>query len=107
MPFPSMEDLRAAVQRACQPSYVPYIVEGRDRVLAMPRSWVLAHIEGVAKESLDLEDYWEYRRLLELFDLIGARDELQRLIAHGCQSADGDVREAAEDFSKPVDEQQL
>jgi hypothetical protein len=38
----------------------------------MPRGWVLERIERVAAESLVLADYWEYRRLLELADLLDA-----------------------------------
>jgi hypothetical protein len=95
--MPNLDDLRSAVQLACQPTYVPRIVAGRQSVLAMPRDWVLENIERVAEEVLDLSDEWEYRRLLELADLIDA-GLVHRLAALGLRSDDSDVREAAEDF---------
>jgi hypothetical protein len=63
----------------------------------MPREWVLERIEQVAAEALDLSDYWEYRRLLELADLLDAA-LVRRLVPIGLTSAVPDVREAAEDF---------
>ncbi|HEY7330174.1 MAG TPA: hypothetical protein VH592_21230 [Gemmataceae bacterium] len=95
--MPSLDALKAAVSLACEPSSVPRITQGRAEVLAMPRSWVLALIEQVAYETLDLTDEWEYRRLLELFQQLNS-SLVQRLIAHGLNSPDADIREAAEDF---------
>ena len=94
---PSLDALRAAVQLACQPQNAGRIVAGRQQVLAMPRPWVLERIERVAAEALDLADYWEYRRLLELADLLDA-GLARRLVPVGLASSDPDVREAAEDF---------
>jgi hypothetical protein len=45
----------------------------------MPREWVLERIEGLAAESLDLSGYWEFRRLLELYELLDGQ-LLQRLV---------------------------
>src|SRR5262249_52691036 len=95
---PTFDALRAAVQLACQPTNAGRIVAGRNQVLAMPRPWVLAHIERVASEALDLSDYWEYRRLLELAELLGP-ELVRRLVPLGLGSSDPDVREAAEDFA--------
>src|SRR5262245_55278805 len=94
---PSLDSLRSAVQLACQPQNAGRIMAGRQQVLALPRAWVLERIERVAAEALDLSDYWEYRRLLELAKLLD--DGLvQRLVTLGIGSSDPDVREAAEDF---------
>ena len=95
---PTLDVLRAAVQLACQPSFISRIVAGRQQVLAMPVPWVLEHIERVAAESLNLSDHWEYRRLLELAELLDA-GLVRRLIPLGLRSSDPDVREAAEDFA--------
>jgi hypothetical protein len=69
-------------------------------VLAMPRAWVLEKIEQVAAKSLDLSDYWEYRRLLELADLLD-QGLVRRLVLLGLKNSDDDVREAAEDYRTP------
>ena len=50
---PTLDALRAAVQLACQPQNAGRIVAGRRQVLALPRAWVLAHIERVAAEFAD------------------------------------------------------
>ena len=95
---PTLDALRAAVQLACQPQNAGRIVAGRNQVLAMPRAWVLARVEQVAAESLDTSDNWEYRRLLELAELLDA-ELVRRLVPLGLGSSDPDVREAAEDFA--------
>ncbi|HWG47441.1 MAG TPA: hypothetical protein VN688_32050 [Gemmataceae bacterium] len=93
----SLDALRSAVQLACQPQNASRIIAGRHQVLAMPRAWVLEKIEQVAAKSLDLSDYWEYRRLLELADLLD-QGLVRRLVLLGLKSSDDDVREAAEDY---------
>jgi hypothetical protein len=94
---PTLGALRVAVQLACQPQNVGRIVAGRQQVLAMPRGWVLERIERVAAESLDLADYWEYRRLLELADLLEA-GLARRLASLGVSNSDPDVREASTEY---------
>jgi len=101
---PSVESLRAAVELACQPQNAWRIVRGRESVLAMPRHWVLEHVASVAAAALDLSDHWEYRRLLELLDLLDP-ELVRRFISLGLSSADPDVREATEDFHRPSDAQ--
>lgn len=92
-----LEELRDALRAACQPSSAGRIVRGRERVHALPREQVLANLEAVAAEVLDLSDYWEYRRLLELAASLDAA-LTQRLVALGLDHADTDVKEAAQDF---------
>lgn len=93
---PTLADLRAAVELACQPRNAWRIDAGRNLVLAMPRSWVLTHLETVAGEAIDFGDYWEYRRLLELAERLDS-GMVRRLASFGLVSADPDLREAAED----------
>lgn len=95
---PTLEALRAAIQLACQPQNASRIVAGRQQVLDMPRGWVLERIERVASEALDLGDYWEYRRLLELAELLDS-ELVKRLVPLGLSNGDPHVREAAEDFA--------
>jgi hypothetical protein len=96
---PSLDALRAATRLACQPQSAGRIIAGRRQVLAFPRSWVLKCIEQVAVEVLDLSDYWEYRRLLELAQLLDPT-LLQRFASLGLNSRDPEVREAAADFHR-------
>lgn len=96
---PSLEELETALQSACQPTSAHLIVEGRNKVLAFPREWTLENIESAAVNSLDLGDYWEFRRLLELAELL-EEALLQRIVALGLASSDSEVLEAAQDFQR-------
>lgn len=98
---PSINDLRSSLELACQPQNAGLIVQGRSRVLALPREWVLEHIEPVATAVLNLSDYWEYRRLLELAELLDL-GLLQRFVSLGLGHPDPDVHEAAEDFKSEL-----
>jgi hypothetical protein len=100
-PAPTLAALRAAVECACQPQGITLIEQGRAAVLAMPRDWVRAHLAGVAEAALDLSDEWEYRRLLELLDLLDDVVLLRRFVTPGLSSADKHIRQAAEDFQTP------
>lgn len=91
--------LAPAIALACQPTSMPEIIRGRDAVLAMDREWVLGAIEKTARETLDLDDYWEYRRLLELCLLLDS-GLTRRVASWGACHVDPDVREAAEDYSQ-------
>ena len=97
---PALSELRAAVERACQPTYVPYILDGRKRVAEMPRQWVLENIEAIGRAALNFTDKewgsWEYGRFLEVLDYVGASDLLGRMVREGLQNSDVDVRELAQ-----------
>ena len=94
---PNLDALRAAVQLACKSQNASKIATGCEQVLALPRGWVVQRIEQVAADVLDLTDSWEYRRLLELATLLD-EELVLRLVSLGCESADPDVYEAAQDF---------
>jgi hypothetical protein len=98
--YPELSDLRAAVERACKPTYVPYINEGRKRVAELPRDWVLQNIEAVGRSALHFADKewgaWEYGRFLELLNLLGAQELLGRMVREGLASPDVDVHDLAE-----------
>jgi hypothetical protein len=91
------EALKTSLLLACQPSYIPLIEQGRAEVLLLPRTSVLEQLELMAATSLNLDDYWEYRRLLELAQLLDSA-MVQRIVKWGLNSADPDIREAATDF---------
>jgi hypothetical protein len=95
-----LSKLKEGLLLACQPTGITLILQGREQVLALPREFVLANIESLAANSLDLSDYWEYRRLLELAKILDF-DLLQRLVAWGLVSTDPDVLEAAMDNMAP------
>jgi len=94
-----LDALQSAVELACQPTNAGPIERGRAAVLSQDRGFVLANIESVAKACLNLEDYWEYRRFLELCRLLD-QDLTARVASWGLHHPDADVREAANDFTE-------
>lgn len=96
----SLSALRCAVEEACKPTRVSVIESGRLQVLLMEAQWVRDHIVEVAREVLNPDDDWEYRRFLELLAM-ACPELVSTMIAQGLSSTDPDVREAAEDFNSP------
>jgi hypothetical protein len=94
----TIENLREALKLACECQHIRNISAGRERVLALPRAWVLENIEQAAFESLNLADDWEYLRLLELADLLGDQGLADRLVAFGKKSTNPEIRETADDW---------
>lgn len=89
----------AALGCACEAQNMRNITLGREALLEFPRSWLLARIEVIAEETLNLTDEWEYRRFVELCLLLD--DELsRRQIAKGLASPNPEIREAARDYSE-------
>jgi hypothetical protein len=74
----------------------------RDAICALPREWVLSHIEAVVEPLLASSDeqgqFEEYRRFLELYQQLGDRNLIQRLAELSLQHPDEDVREAGAEF---------
>jgi hypothetical protein len=69
----------------------------RELILLLPRDWVLINIEREAEPHLGEGTYDEYRRFLELYELLDA-DMTQRLARRAVAHADPDIREAGEEY---------
>ena len=69
----------------------------RDLILSLPRDWVIERIEREVEPLLQKGDYEEYRRFLELYELLDA-DMTQRLARRAAANPDPDIREAGEDY---------
>lgn len=88
------------LEMSCQATNMLNIQLGRDGLLGIPRNWLLVRIEEAAAPLLALNEYWEYLRLLEVYELLD--DNLsRRLIAFGLNSPEPDIKEAAQDHSRP------
>lgn len=69
----------------------------RHLILSLPREWVLQTLEQQAEPLLRDGTYDEYRRFLELYELLD-RELTLRLARRAAAHADPDIREAGEDF---------
>lgn len=93
-----LDELRYGLERACTPTYTPYIIEGRKKLCALPRSWVHGQIAQTAKMCININDDWEYRRLLEALSILAATNAMRQFVSIGLDSQDSDVRAAANDW---------
>jgi len=69
----------------------------RQIIAALPRDWVLAHIEDVAEVHLRDDDDDAYRRILELYAVLD-EDLKRKLARRAAEHANEHIREAGEDF---------
>ena len=95
------DGLRAALGRACQAQNTAVITQGRREILAMSRDAVLQSIERIAADALPLNDEWEFRGLLEVYEQLD-RGLLRRLVESGLASDNEEIKEAALDFRDRV-----
>ncbi len=47
-----------------------FAVDARDTVMALPREWVISHIETIAEPILRLNDHTDYVLLLALYEML-------------------------------------
>jgi len=85
------------LELACQCQNITNISLGRMALLALPRDWLVQHIKRYAEPLLELEDEWEYRRLLEVYQQLDD-DLVHRLALRGLTSPDGDIQETAHEW---------
>ena len=97
-PSVALNVLGKLVEHACQATNTAVIVAARNAITSMPQSWLRKNLVGVARDRLNLEDDWEYRRLLELLSP-ALPDLMGQFIEDGRSSKNPDVKEAAEDYA--------
>ena len=98
-PDASAELLSYLLDLACRAQHVRNIELGRTALLAIPRAWLLRYIPVVAEPLVQLEDDWEYRRLLEVYWWLDRR-LTHSLVERGLASSSPAIREVAEEFSE-------
>ena len=84
---------------ACKPQNESSIRIARDCLKQFPIEWVSLRIKQTTIKSIDITDEWEYRRLLELCELIST-DLLKWAIILGEKSTNPDIVEAVDDYNK-------
>jgi hypothetical protein len=87
------------LELACQSQTALNIEIGRKALLALPKEWLIANIEPIAKPLLLLESEWEYRRLVEVYLLLD-RKLACGLIKSGINSKNPTICEAAQDYQE-------
>ena len=84
---------------ACKPTNILPISIARNCLKQFPVEWVSLRIKYIALKSIDITDDWDYRRLLELSEIISL-DLLKWAITLGEKSNNFDILEAVDDFNE-------
>ena len=87
------------VSWACQPTNIMPITIARNCLEQFPVDWVSPKIKQTVFRFVDINDDWDYRRLLELCELISL-DLLKWAIELHERSTDPDIAEAVDDFNE-------
>lgn len=95
------EILSILLEFACKGQTHAYINISRKLILQIPLNWLLENFIIVVETTIDLNDEWEYRRLLELASYI-SKELLKWGVDIGLNSKDTEINEAAEDFKERV-----
>ena len=84
---------------ACDPTNIMPITIARNCLEQFPVDWVSPKIKQTVFRFIDINDDWDYRRLLELCELISL-DLLKWAIELNERSTDPDIAEAVDDFNE-------
>lgn len=95
------EILSILLEFACKGQTHAYINISRKLILQIPLNWLLENFIIVVETTIDLNDEWEYRRMLELASYI-SKELLKWGVDIGLNSKDTEINEAAEDFKERV-----
>jgi hypothetical protein len=82
---------------ACQCQNIGNIMSGRQGILSLPRAWILEHIEDLAEPLLQLEDDYEWWRLLEVYDALD-KQMAKRLALRAANHPNHTIKEAGESY---------
>ncbi len=86
------------LEAACKYQNVGPIVASRTVLSKIPAADVHELLPSVVRTTLDLDDEWEYRRLLEVLQVVNQSGLLAQYIVAGKKSSNPEVREAALEF---------
>lgn len=90
--------LNELLVRACQCQNCANIQAGRFLMQAIPHDWLSAALPAAIGDTINLSDEWEYRRLLELLEILKS-EQLQHYVGVGRASGNEEIRETATEYS--------
>jgi hypothetical protein len=101
-PAPAITELITVLQLACRPTDVAKMDAGTDQLCRLPRAWVLEHFIEAAERAIDLNDPWEFRRLLGLCDLLSPH-LVRHFVDRGLDSDNPEIWETAHGYTLPTE----
>jgi hypothetical protein len=85
------------LELACQAQNTRNIELGQTTLLHLPTGWLVERIERIAEPIVQLNDEWEFRRLMEIYHHLDGT-LTQRLAARGMNSDQPDIRATAHEY---------
>lgn len=73
---------------ACRSQGIEAILLGRKGLLELPSGWLEKNLDQAIQSVLDMDDEYEYRRLLEVLAELPDRSALKRWVERGKSSED-------------------
>ena len=92
--------LGEVLSTGCKAQNVANHVVSRATCNQLPKEWLASVIDEAIAHSLDLGDYWEYMRLLELLEE-ALPSAVPRYIDRGLASSDPEIVDAAANWKVP------
>ena len=85
------------LKQACESQHIGNIMSARKSLRILPRVWLSRVLQDSIEEMIDLDDEWEYRRLVELLKELNS-ELAESYIAFGLAAEGGAIFEAAIDM---------
>ncbi len=95
----SSEIIKTLLFYACNPTHIAPIIYSRNCLSQLSSEWLCAKIKDLVFQSVNIYDDWEYRRFLELSEII-SKDLLEWAISISSHSSNSDIIDAAADFTE-------
>lgn len=93
----SKKVLKVLIENACLGQNFGPIELARKKISEINKEWLYRNFLEVAALCIDYSDEWEYRRLVELVDLVAPK-LMQQVLDIGKKSKNEEVRETVDDF---------
>jgi hypothetical protein len=84
------------LELACQCQNMRNMTLGRMTLWALPEQWLSEQIESIAEPLLQLNNDWEYRRLLEVYWRLD-KSLVRKLALRGLNNPNPEIREAGQE----------
>lgn len=95
----SSEIIKTLLFYVCNSTHIAPITYSRNCLSQLSSEWLCVKIKDLVFQSVNIYDDWEYRRFLELSEII-SKDLLEWAISISIYSSNSDIIEATADFTE-------
>ena len=98
-PNKALEIASVIISFSCQAQHTGSIMAGRKAFERLPEPWLSLNLPFLIDKTLDLNEEWEFLRLLELLDEVN-HNLLSTYVTIGLKHANSEIRAAAQQFAR-------